>query len=558
MKTRLTALLLALMMLCAWQLPVAVQADQTEPMVLQSEKFRSNLTRYYYDETGNLVRKETNNGKNAAQYTYDAEGTLVQVDHFINNKFFSREDYDPRGNMIAEWREGENGKLNKVTDVTYRFDTYGRVTFMEKKDLITGDKFTEQYEYNKPPQTMFFGEYDQDDQYANGLEPIEWLILDTDGEYTLLLSKFGLDTQSFEKSGKNVTWNDSDLRKWLNVNFLGFAFGLREQMDIRQVQFEKTVGKDYVFLLSPEEVNQYLPAKADRICIPTLSAQDRAQTDPKTGGSWWPLYNADSANTGIGRVKGDGSLEKKGVSTDETGCAIRPALWVRTAAASYAPQTPSRVTYQEYFSEDTLALKDPVSTTTTYDEEGRLTSMENHTTGMTVSMDYDEYGNTIEERTISSFSHLIITAKNTYNEDGLLLQSKTRQEEATLNDKGKKTESYTSTNTITCSYDEEGRLIRQEDQYDDGITLTEEYGYDADGRILWQIQNGSDGSTTTKNWTYGADGSSSCQTVTYSSGKRKTELHEYDPQGNLLRELQDGVLIRENIYVPLSQAQWGN
>lgn len=152
---------------------------------------------------------------------------------------------------------------------------------------------------------------------------------------------------------------------------------------------------------------------------------------------------------------------------------------------------------------------------------------------------------------------LIITAQNTYNEDGLLLQSKTRREEATLNDKGKKTESYTSTNTIAFSYDEEGRLIRQEDQYDDGITLTEEYGYDSGGRILRQIQNGSDGSTTTKNWTYGADGSS-CQTVTYSSGKRKTELHEYDPQGNLLRELQDGVLIRENIYVPLSQAQWGN
>ena len=33
---------------------------------------------------------------------------------------------------------------------------------------------------------------------------------------------------------------------------------------------------------------------------------------------------------------------------------------------------------------------------------------------------------------------LIITAKNTYNEDGLLLQSKTRREEATLNDKAKR------------------------------------------------------------------------------------------------------------------------
>lgn len=77
-----------------------------------------------------------------------------------------------------------------------------------------------------------FGSYKQDNNHDNGTEPIEWIVLQTDGTKTLLISKHILDCQPFAASKENVTWENSSIRAWLNGDFLAAAFSPAEQAAI--------------------------------------------------------------------------------------------------------------------------------------------------------------------------------------------------------------------------------------------------------------------------------------------------------------------------------------
>ena len=51
-----------------------------------------------------------------------------------------------------------------------------------------------------------FGCYEQDDDASNGPEPIEWLVLDADGETATLISRYGLDAKPYNDAYTAVTW----------------------------------------------------------------------------------------------------------------------------------------------------------------------------------------------------------------------------------------------------------------------------------------------------------------------------------------------------------------
>ena len=46
----------------------------------------------------------------------------------------------------------------------------------------------------KTEETIFFGKYEQDNNLENGKEPIEWIILETQDGKSLLISKYGLES----------------------------------------------------------------------------------------------------------------------------------------------------------------------------------------------------------------------------------------------------------------------------------------------------------------------------------------------------------------------------
>ena len=115
---------------------------------------------------------------------------------------------------------------------------------------------------------VYFGNYEQDSNFENGTEPVEWYVLDkADGEATLL-SVYLLDCQPYHEDYEDITWENCTLRSWLNSEFYNTAFSAEEQQVIINTNiinednpYYGTEGGndtvDKVWLLSLGEVERY-------------------------------------------------------------------------------------------------------------------------------------------------------------------------------------------------------------------------------------------------------------------------------------------------------------
>ncbi len=197
-----------------------------------------------------------------------------------------------------------------------------------------------------------FGTYPQT---ADGTDstPIEWLVLDRDGNKALLISRYGLDAQPYNTKDTDITWEKCTLRTWLNGTFLNKAFTNEEQKGIvlTNVDNSKSQGysswstnggnntQDKVFLLSYAEANKYFGVTRDddnniksrveptayAIAQGAWTSSSNKTSSGKAAGWWWlrsPGYGQDCA----AHVYADGSLNYRYVYYG-SGC-VRPALWV--------------------------------------------------------------------------------------------------------------------------------------------------------------------------------------------------------------------------------------
>lgn len=219
---------------------------------------------------------------------------------------------------------------------------YNTVPAVEKDalPLLGGDTALQ------PGDLVTFGAYEQDNDRTNGYESIQWIVLARDDEAgrLLLLSRFALDRQHYHTSNSNATWEQSGLRKWLNGEFLQKAFTEEERKAIlvSEVAAHKntianvTAGKDtkdQVFLLSMDEVDQYL-TREDALCMPTAYAIARnAYYDMETGGCWWWLRTPGHNRMHTAYVNWLGEASAKGYGVISNKGAVRPALWVTYPAA---------------------------------------------------------------------------------------------------------------------------------------------------------------------------------------------------------------------------------
>jgi hypothetical protein len=206
--------------------------------------------------------------------------------------------------------------------------------------------------------TVRFGQYEQDADYANGPEEIEWLVLDVQGDKALLLSKYGLDVQPYHHTFADVTWETSSLRAWLNTAFLESAFSPEEAQFIllstisnSQDQCNSawvTPGgndtRDKVFLLSFTEAGRYLnvcdssnnntaslaAATAYAVKMGALVNEENRTAEGNASAAWW-LRSPGSSESQAAYVWSNGNAGSSNVNYNDI-CVIRPALWVSTYA----------------------------------------------------------------------------------------------------------------------------------------------------------------------------------------------------------------------------------
>jgi len=106
---------------------------------------------------------------------------------------------------------------------------------------------------------------DQDSYHYFLYEPIKWRVLSVDGNNAFLLADKCLDDQKYYWADAEVTWENSDIRSWLNDKFYNAAFSDDEKTAIISSSIENknnlskdTAGgnntTDNIFLLSESEV----------------------------------------------------------------------------------------------------------------------------------------------------------------------------------------------------------------------------------------------------------------------------------------------------------------
>ena len=195
---------------------------------------------------------------------------------------------------------------------------------------------------------ILFGDYEQDGNYDNGKEMLEWIVLEKQEGSILVLSLYGIDAQQFNATSERVYWDNSTLRSWLNGRFPDNAFSgespsavlqttllnyrypedLDEDADLDEIIMEEYETRDRLFLLSDEEAERYFENEEDRICLATAYAiENGVAASSEDHCTWWLRTSSEERDDTILVIRSaDGSI---GTSMLEIVNAVRPAMWLK-------------------------------------------------------------------------------------------------------------------------------------------------------------------------------------------------------------------------------------
>ena len=197
----------------------------------------------------------------------------------------------------------------------------------EKAESVYFDYKTEILRQARVGDYVNFGKFVQTQDGSGIAGDISWLVLDKEDDRVLVLSRLALEAMPFHETRTEITWKDCTLRSWLNEEFYAAAFSPAEQDLIALTALDGKT-QDRVFLLSVEEVEQYLPSKPDRWCDPTLyTLQQGAWIHERTYRCWWWLRTSGSHPDQAVYVGSEGTLQYGGAVHRDV-ITVRPAMWI--------------------------------------------------------------------------------------------------------------------------------------------------------------------------------------------------------------------------------------
>ena len=195
---------------------------------------------------------------------------------------------------------------------------------------------------------VFFGSYEQDNDYSNGSESVAWKILEKKSNQMLLISAEVIEGKGvddhLETRNLNVydplmekgTWEYWTIRQWLNESFLEKAFNDDEQAAIMKTLVSADNNpmsrwesgnptEDKIFLLSVVEADRYFTSDQDRQCKPTKHANSNGAYINNDGYCcWWLRSPGDSYNS-ASCVRSDGVIAS---TCDIRSSGVRPVMWI--------------------------------------------------------------------------------------------------------------------------------------------------------------------------------------------------------------------------------------
>ena len=193
---------------------------------------------------------------------------------------------------------------------------------------------------------VFFGKYEQDNDAADGKEPIEWIAIARDGEKLLLVSRYAIDCKRYNDTYEKTTWETCSLRKWLNGEFLNEAFTAEEAAKIvetkvtadENTEYDTDPGndtEDKIFLLSVTETGEYFNMLGDFFlylkCTPTEYAKANGEASTNEFCCWW-LRTPGSNEECAAFVGSSGAVRTAGYGINLNYYCVRPAMWINPNA----------------------------------------------------------------------------------------------------------------------------------------------------------------------------------------------------------------------------------
>ena len=170
--------------------------------------------------------------------------------------------------------------------------------------------------------------------------PLEWRVLDvrSDGRAVLICRDI-IECRSFHDSKGDITWQNSNLRYWLNEVFFACAFSEQEKSRIalepcaaEDNNYYRTKGgghtEDYVFCLSAQQAQQLFSADAFRCACTTPYAGRNTST------CWWWLRTPGGHQFSCAAVSDTGAVDYNGFHASLDCIGVRPALVLRPAAGA--------------------------------------------------------------------------------------------------------------------------------------------------------------------------------------------------------------------------------
>lgn len=272
--------------------------------------------------------------------------------------------YSDAATQITETKYQQANNLNVAARYDEAYAIYVTLTGYKDVDklLIEDDNIVAAKKALEAREAQFtvgnyvtFGEYPQTTA-GEDMTPIEWLVLARNGNNALLISRYALDAQPYNKDHTSVTWETCTLRTWLNGTFYNKAFSSAEQAAILTTNVDNSKNQCYsgwstsggnntqdkVFLLSYAEANKYFGVEYWKNNEAKVNLQSRvaptayaiaqgadtssSKTADGTDAGWWWLRSPAYNTYRVAMVSSDGSLN--GSRVDDDSGSVRPALWV--------------------------------------------------------------------------------------------------------------------------------------------------------------------------------------------------------------------------------------
>ncbi|MEL7570586.1 MAG: DUF6273 domain-containing protein [Eubacteriaceae bacterium] len=282
----------------------------------------------------------------------DSSSIVTESKYQLAAQYLNEKDYDEAIALFSELGNYKDSvtfiKESKYQQANnYIYDKKYREAsniYLELGNYKDSEKLFKKYNLFdlKKGEIIYYGNYEQDNNTANGKEAIQWLVLSVEKNKALLISYMCIDCKKYNENNTSVTWETCTLRKWLNTDFLNNAFTIDEQKkiitttlkNVNNPVYEGIGGKDTkdkIFFLGIYDF-KYITSPNYILAESTAYAISKgANVNYKTNKSWWWLRspgkdNKKAAGVYVGR---QGSIEHFGYDIIDSEGTVRPVFWLK-------------------------------------------------------------------------------------------------------------------------------------------------------------------------------------------------------------------------------------